>query len=161
MQYTANEAAKATGKNVATITRAIKSGKISAYKDDNGAWRIDPVELHRSFPAFAQTLQNTKMQRDANPPQKLNTSIDNTLQEELSTLRERVRSQDQLLDDRAEQIADLRIRLDREGEERRKLAAVLTDQRGSGLISYPPKASKSSELPAPEHQTWWRRWRSR
>lgn len=36
MQYTAGQAAEATGKNIATITRAIKSGKISASKDDSG-----------------------------------------------------------------------------------------------------------------------------
>ena len=128
MQYTAGQAAKAVGKNIATITRAIKSGKISASKDDAGSWRIDPAELHRVFPAVTQDLRNPKMQRDATQAQEFVSSNDNGLLQEVAILRERVRSQEALLSDRAEQIADLRSRLDEEGDERRRLAAILTDQ---------------------------------
>jgi hypothetical protein len=152
MQYTAGDAAKATGKNIATITRAIKSGKISALKDASGAWRIDPAELHRVFPAIAQDLQKDPMQRDAIPTQEQETSSDMVLAEELAVLRERVRSQDQLLADRADQIADLRTRLDREGEERRKLAAILTDQRP---ISSPATLSSMENIPPPPRRSWW------
>lgn len=147
MQYTAGEAAKATGKNIATITRAIKSGKISASKNETGAWRIEPAELHRVFPPIPQELRKPQMQEDATPTQEPNASNDSLLREELATLRERVNSQDQLLADRADQIADLRTRLDREGEERRKLAAQLTDQRSSSAASAP------SEPAAP--RSWW------
>lgn len=154
MQYTAGEAAKATGKNIATITRAIKSGKISASKDSSGAWRIEPSELHRVFPALAQELQNSEMQQDARPLQDQEDSFTNALEEELAVLRERVRSQDQLLADRADQIADLRTRLDREGEERRKLAAILTDQRPRPIE--PSPAGPVS--PSPPRSWWpWRR----
>lgn len=129
MQYTAGQAAEATGKNIATITRAIKSGKISAVKDDSGAWRIDPAELHRVFQPASQELRKPEKQEHATHTQGSQTSIlDNTLQIELAALRERIRAQDEILSDRADTIADLRARLDREGEERRKLAAILTDQ---------------------------------
>lgn len=129
MQYTAGQAAEAVGKNIATITRAIKSGKISAIKDDSGAWRIDPAELHRVFPPVSEGLRKAKMQEGANPTQCAQPPIpDSVLQVELATLRERIKAQDEILADRAETIADLRARLDREGEERRKLAAILTDQ---------------------------------
>lgn len=50
MKYSAGQAAKAAGVAKATITRALQSGKISGQKDDNGAWAIDPAELHRVFP---------------------------------------------------------------------------------------------------------------
>jgi hypothetical protein len=30
--------------------RAIKAGKLSVAKDENGEWQIDPVELHRIYP---------------------------------------------------------------------------------------------------------------
>ena len=70
MQYTAGQAAQATGKNIATITRAIKSGKISAKKDESGAWRIDASELHRMFPLDTQDLRKQKMQSDARPAQE-------------------------------------------------------------------------------------------
>lgn len=147
MQYTAGEAAKATGKNIATITRAIKSGKISASKDASGAWKIEPSELHRVFPVLAQVLRKGTMQQDAILLQEQEYSSSKALQEELTILRERVRSQDQLLADRADQIADLRSRLDREGEERRMLAALLTDQRSSTKA---PKIDSTST-----RRSWW------
>ena len=41
------EAATACGINRSTVLRAIKAGKISASKDEQGEWRIEAVELHR------------------------------------------------------------------------------------------------------------------
>lgn len=46
----ASQAAKEVGKSVPTITRAIKKGKISATKTDEGGYQIDPAELFRVFP---------------------------------------------------------------------------------------------------------------
>jgi hypothetical protein len=51
MPYSLTEAATATGMNRSTILRAIKAGKLSGARDRNGAWTIEPVELHRIFPA--------------------------------------------------------------------------------------------------------------
>jgi predicted site-specific integrase-resolvase len=56
MKYTLSEAAAATGKNKATIQRAIKSGKISAPKGETGSYEIDPSELHRVFRPVAQRV---------------------------------------------------------------------------------------------------------
>ncbi len=53
--YTLAEAAQATGLNRSTILRAIKSGKISGTRDTNGAWSVEPVELHRAFPPAEAT----------------------------------------------------------------------------------------------------------
>ena len=39
--HTLGTAAKATGLNKSTVLRAIKSGKISAAKDEHGEWQID------------------------------------------------------------------------------------------------------------------------
>lgn len=50
MSYTLAEAAQATGLNRSTLLRAIKSGRISGARDEVGAWRVEPVELHRVFP---------------------------------------------------------------------------------------------------------------
>lgn len=55
MKLSANEAAKRTGKSVPTITRAIKSGKISAEKLDSGGYLIDPSELFRAFPPLTKS----------------------------------------------------------------------------------------------------------
>ena len=50
MKHTAGTAAKAVGKTKSTITKAIASGKLSAVKNDSGAWEIDVSELHRVYP---------------------------------------------------------------------------------------------------------------
>ena len=49
-RYTLGTAAKATGKSKTTIQRAVSKGKISAQKDEDGSYSIDPSELHRVFP---------------------------------------------------------------------------------------------------------------
>jgi hypothetical protein len=51
---TLTEAAKWAGKGRTTIFKAIKQGRISAKKDDDGEWLIDPTELARIYqPAAA------------------------------------------------------------------------------------------------------------
>ena len=63
MAYSLITAAVATGAHRTTILRAIKSGKISAERDAQGAWVIQPSELHRVFaplpqlPAVAEPVQ--------------------------------------------------------------------------------------------------------
>ena len=52
--YSASAAAKAVGKSVPTITRAIKSGRLSAVKLEGGGYEIDPSELHRLWPAVTR-----------------------------------------------------------------------------------------------------------
>src|SRR5919206_569080 len=47
--YSLSAAAKATGKSKATIHRAIKTGKVSATRHEDGSYTIDPAELHRVF----------------------------------------------------------------------------------------------------------------
>jgi hypothetical protein len=46
----AGQAAKATGKSVPTITRAIRNGRIAAKKTDQGGFEIDPSALFKIFP---------------------------------------------------------------------------------------------------------------
>jgi hypothetical protein len=52
MAYSLVTGAAACGVNRTTILRAIKGGKISAERDAQGAWVIQPSELHRIFPAL-------------------------------------------------------------------------------------------------------------
>lgn len=68
MKYTAGQAAKATGVATATITRALKNGRLSGHKDDKGAWMIDVAELHRVFsPLAAQGPEKPFVKHDAIP----------------------------------------------------------------------------------------------
>ena len=125
MKYTLSQAATATGKNKATIQRAIKSGKISAIKNSSGAYEIDPSELHRIFPATAQRVAQHNISNDTQRPDK----HDKTMQMKLNLLEaERERERDQL----QSTIDDLRTRLDRSEE---RITALL------------PAPSKRSWLP--------------
>ena len=121
---TAKQAADHVGKSKATILKAIKTGRLSASKTDDGEWRIDPVELFRVYQspptaspdsALAHTPEHTELAAELA-----------VVREKLAALEgERGRERHQL----EETITDLRRRLDMEAEERRKLTALLTDQR--------------------------------
>lgn len=54
MKLSASQAARKTGKSVPTITRAIKSGKISAEKTESGGYQIEASELFRVFKAVTE-----------------------------------------------------------------------------------------------------------
>jgi FtsZ-binding cell division protein ZapB len=132
MGYTLAEAARASGKSKMTIQRAIKAGKISASRDEDGSYDIDPSELHRVFPAVsAEGNDAGNMGRDGTPEviNVLRLEI-KTRDEKLAALQAERERERELLQDSVE---DLRTRLDQSEEERRKaqsqLTALLTDQR--------------------------------
>lgn len=112
MQHTLGSAAKLTGKSKSTLLRAIKSGRLSGAQDDNGNYQIETSELLRVFPATV---------RDASSDAPRTPQRNGAEQAELEGLRA-------LADERQRTIDDLRRRLDQEGEERRKIMAILTDQ---------------------------------
>jgi len=113
MQYSANQASEVTGKSTATITRAIKAGKLSAEKDDTGKWQIDAAELNRVFPLQMKSVEKPRNAKDEKAMQSAKVDEDNVLREELAALRERAKAQELLLDERAEQISDLKEDRDR------------------------------------------------
>lgn len=117
MVYTLGEAAKATGKSKATISKSIKSGRISAVKDETGTFRIDPSELHRVYPPIVSITQNeTPSEPQGNPS---NDTLIRELQARLATMNER-------LADKETMISDLREDRDKW---RQQATALLTDQR--------------------------------
>ena len=60
--HTIATAAAAVGRNKNAILRAIKAGKISVAKDENGEWLIDPAELHRIYPPLrSASMQGNDM----------------------------------------------------------------------------------------------------
>ena len=74
MSYTLGTASKATGKSKATILRAIRNGKLSAEKDANGVWRIEPSELHRVYPETPiETVSESKDDALVNPETPIET----------------------------------------------------------------------------------------
>lgn len=117
MTYTLGEAAKATGLSKPTISKAIKSGKLSAIKNENGSYTIDPAELFRVYKAADSNGQRQPEILRMETPEQLAKMLEKEQEE-----RERERGQF------ITQIEDLRRRLDEEATERRKLTALLTHQ---------------------------------
>lgn len=132
MKLSASQAAQAVGKSVPTITRAIKSGKLSAERLPQGGYAIDPSELHRVWPAVTRKGNTSGYMSGHETPRE--TSV---LEAEIEALRakitdieaERERERSQL----SETVDDLRRRLDAESAERRTLTAQITDQREKDL----------------------------
>lgn len=116
----------ATGKNKATIQRAIKNGKISAGKNLSGAYEIDPSELHRVYPATAQPVAQQDI---INSLQHHDNHIE-TVRLKLELLEiERVRERDQM----QATIDDLRKRLDRSED---RVAALLPAPQKQGWLPW-------------------------
>ena len=110
MAYSLKQAADAVGKTRPTILRAIQGHKISAQKDANGQWQIEPAELHRVYAPV--TVHERETEQD-----------NNALEREVTLLRELV--------------ADLREDRDRWRTQAEKL--LLTDQRAQAIITPSPE----------------------
>lgn len=117
MVYTLGEAAKATGKSKATISKAIKSGRISAIKDETGTFRIDPAELHR---VYTPTVSRKQEETPSEP--EVNTENDGLIRE----LQARLEAAHERLADKETVISDLREDRDKW---RHQATALLADQR--------------------------------
>lgn len=115
MTYTLGQAAKATGKSKPTISRAIKNGKISASKGDDGAYTIDPAELHRVFPPLPAASNDTSTGETAEPA-----TSDTALQQEIEHLRK-------LVEDREATISDLKEDRDQWRGQANKVTALIED----------------------------------
>jgi hypothetical protein len=128
MSISASEAAKLTGMSKQGIINAINSGKISAVKDIDGRWQIEPVELFRVYPAVSSSGGTGRQEVDdvdAALPQVDTPSIE-ALQVEVRMLREVLDTKDDVISAKEDTIADLRARLNVEQEERRRLSMMLT-----------------------------------
>jgi len=114
MELSATQAAKKVGKSVPTITRAIKSGKLTAKPRENGGWIIEASELFRVWPSISNDSDVTQQKLQSETPNK--TSV---LQREVELLRE-------MLDE---------VKTDRDSwrEQANKITALIENQ------SAPPK----------------------
>lgn len=116
---TLNSAAKAVNRAKATLLKAIKTGRLSAAKDDHGVWMIEPVELYRVYPVGSQPADTAQ---DSDPGQSQRLPGNDYLWRERLADLERERAM------MLNTIEDLRRRLDGETEERRRLMATLAHE---------------------------------
>ena len=71
MGWSISQAAKKTGLSKSTISRAIKAGRISASRQDDGAYLIEPAELFRVYPrSVAQPTSEARHEAVRNPSEE-------------------------------------------------------------------------------------------
>jgi predicted site-specific integrase-resolvase len=159
MAYTLGTAAKAVGISKATMHRAIKSGKISAARHDDGSYTIDPAELHRVFPpvsfeTVSSGVSEFEVRQSVTPLERVETretpdiSIRNAgLEAELTGVRELLRVREEQIESltrsHRDQIDDLRVERDK------LLSQMDATQR---LLTHQMQTSSSIE-----RRPWWKR----
>ena len=90
MALTLNKAAQTCGHAKSTLLDAIRSGRMTAPKDDRGRYAIDPAELHRVFP-FHTAARSADRFSEPKPTTLENhptTPTDQALGREVELLRE-------------------------------------------------------------------------
>jgi predicted site-specific integrase-resolvase len=107
-----SEAARMVGRDVSTLHRMMKSGRLSYTTDSSGRRRLDPAELARLFEISSMHGNGATQSMDSPQAQS-----GDAMQVE-ALLRDAVQSRDAML-------ADLRRRLDASEAERRQLSERL------------------------------------
>lgn len=125
MSYTLGEAAKAAGFSKPTLSRAIKNGKLSAKRLDDGSYSIDAAELERWKDANGH--RNGAVKRIATPSKTPETpSETSALQAEVEKLRAQAQSDQRERGFLEQRIEDLKERAERKEDQ---LHALLVDLR--------------------------------
>lgn len=96
----AREAAARTGLSKAGIIKACRTGKISAGKNQNGEWEIDPVELFRVYSPVTQASTSTPVQGEST------VSIEEHLRTQLTLQREIIEKQEKEIERLHEQLQE-------------------------------------------------------
>lgn len=133
---TLSQAAKASGKSKSTLSRAIKMGRLSANRLDDGNFSIDPAELFRVYPA---TLNNPY---DERPIEQGATPVPTELQNRISMLELLLEKEREAVTREREISADLKEDRDRW---RQQAASLLADLR-PGLAESTPQGRR---------RAWW------
>lgn len=128
MSYTLGEAAKVVGFSKPTISRAIKNGKISAKKLDDGSYSIDPSELERWNDNNGH--RNAKRKMPETPIVTAETPLENkALQTEVEVLKEQVKTAMLERNFLEQRVDDLKERAERAERKEDQLHMLLADMR--------------------------------
>ena len=132
MPYTLGQAANATGKQKSTILGAIKSGRLSATRNELNEWQIDPAELHRVYEPKPST------ERHETPP---NTA-------EIALREEKIRFLEREISRLEQTTSDLR----EDRDHWRRQATYLIEHQP--LTTEPEPEPKAEEIPPPKKRSW-------
>lgn len=128
--FTLTQAAKESKKSKSTISEAISSGRLSAVKDENGRYQIDPSELFRVYPP------------NVTEPELKTITEPESERIEQAVLKQKVEFLERELNREREFVSSLERRLDEESAERRRLTLLLTHQQEQSPVE---KAKRSDE----------------
>src|SRR3954470_21259122 len=157
MTYSLREAAAAAGKGKPAILKAIQSGKISAQKDEFGAWQIEPAELHRVYPPISR---ETASELGSREPEETtgNGNGNRLLEQEIQFLREKLTDLQRMKDDErrnlSERIEELRRDRDDLRDERDRLLKVIEEQ-ASSMRLLTDKRAEAPPAQLPNRRSLW------
>ena len=128
MKFTAGQAAKAVGKSMPTISKALKTGRLSAKKVGN-KYEIDASELFRVWPKVSDS---EGLPNKTSEPLPLS-SVNPNKSDEIKALQDALNAERKLNSEKDGRIADLTQRAERaeqkEDAAQAQLVGLLTDQR--------------------------------
>lgn len=122
--FTLNQASKACDKSKSAILNAIRTGRLSATRNELGRWEIQPCELFRVYPSTTVDYQVESGRAEHHLPLNDQTSTIHLL-EKIARYEEQLKGVDRLLKQVESERDDLRARLDEESSERRRLSQML------------------------------------
>ena len=130
MKFTAGQAAKEVGKSMPTISKALKTGRLSATKVGN-KYEIDASELFRVWPKVADAVP---LPSNTGKGSSLS-SVNPNNGDEIKVLQDALNAERKLNSEKDARIADLTQRAERaeqkEDTAQAQLVGLLTDQRTS------------------------------
>ncbi len=145
MPYTLGQAAKATGKSKPAILDAIKSGRLSATRDERRQWQIEPAELHR---VYAPVVQVNDTEHKETP---LNHSENALLRQQNDHLKAQLATLEAVAADLRKDRDDLSRKLDAEADERHAAAAEI--RRLTLMITHQPAANQNPQNQPPPRRS--------
>lgn len=143
---TLSQAAKSISKSKSTLNRAIKSGRLSAVRNEDGTFSIDPSELARAFPQNAPG-RTPRVHHEAHlPPPRTEDSS------KISMLEQLLEREREALAREREVSADLKEDRDRW---RSQATGLLSDLRTAQEKT--ASVASSEDLPASQSKGFWKR----
>jgi hypothetical protein len=140
MSLSAKDAAEAVGMTKQGVIKAIKEGKISAEKGQNGQWSIQPAELFRVY----QPINKVDSELKDNNESQFTSKVDTSSQLKTLGLELRLEAAYKEIETLKADKEDYKSRLDMESEERRKLTMMLSDMR-----------EKTPQMPTEKPKGFW------
>ena len=131
---TLNQAAKAAKKSKSTIQYALKTGRLSGFKDERGNYQIDTAELFRVY-----NTNNFEMD-EKSTLEHAETAVKTAL------LVQKLEFLEQRLDKLEQEKNDISRRLDKSEEERRETQAKLTALLTYQTAEKPKEPNKANKL---------------